>query len=660
MYIDQVVAISLPDYQVDGSRPVPLAELFPEEVTFWKKQFLWASSRKGFNVRTSYQDRWYPRKRQGLHLIPLYPALVDDIAEAHLDFERFARNHDPKSVIKPKAEQLAFWAGTWAGDYTYSTAIDIDAHDRVGGAWLPARYHPDKWTDENRPGYSTWVSPYSHRWVPLTWIGLDYFKTARLVYDHFPGRLWAFSSASLGLGVWKMYRKSRKPDEVYQAVENKLKENGLKLEVYPAPPRSSNSMGRQHRRPCGLDSGVITESGVLTDPIAQIRQFMNPVTPEFDAIVRAVIDRSRYFHSHSHDPDLWAEQEKEFRTIIAWLHDGCPGCDSILRTNSTSVAMATTPIPVIVEANDPETNDVVECCPSQPECFKTCDLKEINARHLWVEFVIFLAKHGFPCDDSFELVISTLTKWLWFYELFHLEPDDRYERTVEVLSLFVEQKHNNYVTRLNDGDIDVFRQIERIVSCYTSNVNDAGQEVFTQMRYKRDNGFYKKEFQIVPMIELSSSSMSSTILRSSSCDLRTDHEQNKETGWVYTSDDTPLPYGLEQRIISGLKINGIIIRRNANGEYPTLKAITRFINYLKEGGAGGRRASQELLRQMGFQNRTREQIKRALYRMSIIKNGGYRSKSASRKYALDATVLEGFSYDEEHGAPTDRFDILAD
>jgi hypothetical protein len=658
MYIDQATAISLPDYQVEGSKPLPLAALFPEEVMFWKKKFLWASSRRGFNVRTSYEEPWLPRKRQGLNLISLFPALVDDIAEAHLDFERFARNHDPKSLVKPKKEQLAFWAGTWAGEYTYSNAIDIDAHHRVGHAWLPARYHPDKWTDENRPGYSSWISPYSHRWVPLTWIGLDYFKTARLVYDHFPGRLWAFSSASLGLGVWRMFRKWRKPEEVSQAVEDKLKEIGLKLEVYPAPSKSGDTMGRQHRRPCGMDSGVITDAGVITDPIAQIRQFMSPVTPSFPAIVRAVIERSRYFHAHSDDLDLWAEQKKEFRRVVSWLKAGCPDCESVLRTTSTSVATSRSSIPPEVEVDDPDAKEAVACHPSLPECFRTCDLKEINARHLWVEFVMFLARDGFPCDDSFEPVISTLSRWLWFYELHHLEPDDRYERTVEVLTLFVEQKHNGYVTRLERGDMDVFRQIGRIVRRYTSNVSDAGQEVFTQLRYKRDSRYYREEYQIVPLIDGSSSSTHTSILRSISCDLLTDQpgEGYEETGWVYVPDDTPLPYGLARKIIAGLKENRISIRRNADGEYPTLKAITRLINYLKEGGAGGRRASQELLRQLGFQNRTREQIKRGLYRMSVIRDGGYRAKSASRRYVLDSAILEVFASDEEYGALPDRVD----
>ncbi len=111
---------------------------------------------------------------------------------------------------------------------------------------------------------------------------------------------------------------------------------------------------------------------------------------------------------------------------------------------------------------------------------------------------------------------------------------------------------------------------------------------------------------------------------------------------MYAPDDTPLPEDLMQRVISGLKDNGINIRKNSDGEYPTIKAITRFINYLKDGGASGKRISQQLLEQMGFKNRTRERIKKALYQIPVIHDGGYRSKTASRKYVLDHSVVEVF------------------
>ena len=44
-------------------------------------------------------------------------------------------------------------------------------------------------------------------------------------------------------------------------------------------------------RPCGMDSGIITDAGIVTDPIGQIRIFMNTQTPSFEAVVEAIVAR---------------------------------------------------------------------------------------------------------------------------------------------------------------------------------------------------------------------------------------------------------------------------------------------------------------------------------------------------------------------------------
>lgn len=252
------------------------------------------------------------------------------------------------------------------------------------------------------------------------------------------------------------------------------------------------------------------------------------------------------------------------------------------------------------------------------------------------------SENGLRCEDSFVAVISTLAKWLWFYELYDLDPDDRFDRTVELLTSYIESKNNGFVTRLTNGDMDVFKHIERIVRQYTGNVNDRGRSTFMQMRFKRDTRQYKIEYKIADIIECSTSSTSLISNRSISCDLLTEVGEEERSKWVYVPDDTPLPEDLMQRVISGLKDNGINIRKNKDGEYPTMKAITRLINYLKDGGAGGKRISQQLLEQMGFKNRTREKIKKALYQIPVVHDGGYRSKTASRKYVLDHSVVEVF------------------
>ena len=58
------------------------------------------------------------------------------------------------------------------------------------------------------------------------------------------------------------------------------------LEHYPYPPPSDGSLGVCHRRPCGLDTAILTPFGLIIDPVEQIRWFMRPgPTPSFDQII---------------------------------------------------------------------------------------------------------------------------------------------------------------------------------------------------------------------------------------------------------------------------------------------------------------------------------------------------------------------------------------
>lgn len=630
----------------------PLSEEHPEEVTCFKKKFLWASNRSGFYTRSSYEEPWRPRKRMGQHRIPLHWQIVEDLAEAHLAFDRFALGCVGNSLIAPRPEQLAFWCGTMAHpEYTYHTCIDIDAHRRVGHAYLPSRYHPDRWPDDDgRPAYSDWASPYSHRRVPLTWIGLDYFKTARLVYERFPGRLWAFSSASLGLAVWRAYPKSRNPQDAFREVTEDLRDVGLNLEVYPRPPASAGGGGRHHRRPCGMDSGVITEGGVVADPIGQIRLFMEPVTPSFEAIVRAVVERSRANHLQSHHPDLWDAQRSEFDRVMAWLDRGCPDCEGV-RARATAPpdgpSSASSSIsPGVEEVADeplPAHGEPAAEAPGVPTCFTTCDISEVNKRHLWVGFVLYLADHGLPCEDSFFVALTTLAKWLLFCELYDLGEPERTDRTKELLRRYVLTKHNGFVTRLSYGlEQDVLDNVDRVVEDCLRTVNDQGRRVFTELRRRRDHGHYLTTFAIQEKLtSVGRHPHPPTSHCPISCGRSSEAPREGEEGWTYVPDDTALPEELERKIVQGLRDHGLKIRKNKQGEYPTIKAITRLVNYLKAGNAHGRRASQELLAQMGFPkvSKERERIKKILYKIPVVHPGEYRSKQESRRYFLDDVVL---------------------
>jgi hypothetical protein len=133
----------------DG-RPIPalprLSDAFPDEVDFFTRKFIWPSNRGGFYTRGGYfgtdkRRPWQPFKRFDGRWQHLYPKLVLDLAEKHLDFVRFCRTADRKSQVRPRDEQTGFWLGTMAGPRTWADCLDVDSHDGIGWYGLPTRWH---------------------------------------------------------------------------------------------------------------------------------------------------------------------------------------------------------------------------------------------------------------------------------------------------------------------------------------------------------------------------------------------------------------------------------------------------------------------------------------------------------------------------------------
>ena len=268
-----------------------LVDIYPEEIQFFKQCFVWSSNTKGFYTRQRYETirdpsgktrpKWQPFKTRG-RWQSLYPELVNSLIEKHLDFERFCRTCEARDRLKPATEETAFWLGTMAGRKTFNDCIDLDSHDLIGWNAAPSRWHSSKtgWMD----------GPYSDRLLPVIRPSLRFFQIAKVIYDNFPNRIWAFSSANRGLAVWDVYDRSESTHVVHRRIENRLKAAGLTgVEHYPRPAKTPGSLGKCHRRPCGMDSGIIACDGLITDPIEQIRAFMKPPqppqTPSFQRIL---------------------------------------------------------------------------------------------------------------------------------------------------------------------------------------------------------------------------------------------------------------------------------------------------------------------------------------------------------------------------------------
>ena len=259
-----------------------------------------------------------------------------------------------------------------------------------------------------------------------------------------------------------------------------------------------------------MDSGIITDHGLITDPIEQIRLFMHPpATPSFEVICGTIFDmladmyaswlRWADYDLHNTIPqgqrhDKVAELDKELEHQGLASIPAAPWIKLIVRPVGFDGQRAQEgrkpPASATTTAPEPLARDE-----QYPDHFYEADLKTINASGQWVEFCIFLATVGFPCDDRFIEVISTLAKWFAFYEFYTPEIDR--VRTKEVLKLFCLRKHNGFITRLNNGqEEDVLAHVDRVVNNAIDSTTEEGLKHFAEMRATRDRGYYPTIYRL--------------------------------------------------------------------------------------------------------------------------------------------------------------------
>lgn len=647
-----------------------LAVIYPEELRFFKETFLWTGCTKGCYVRYGYEPqiygdaeipKWCPFRTRG-RWQPLYSELVDSLAEKHLDFNRFVQTHPEKDRLRPRDWETAFWVGTMAGIYTRTHCLDIDAHDIIGWYYVPTRWHM------SRTGWG--IAPYEYRDIPVIRPNMRFFATAKVVYEHFPNRIWAFSSGNLGLSVWKVFGRDEVTETQYRKAACVLRAVGLSsLEHYPCPSKSPNSLGKCHRRPCGLDSGIITPTGVITDPIEQIRWFMRPrKTPTFEQILAAYWDALGRMYAqfmalgegldHSR---LSVERKRELvegcwetvEQVKGWARDGCPVDKKLLEDRPVpSDTKRAELVPHMIingtgvggwEEKESDRDAPLPSARAEDQdavvaMFQTVDLPAIVETGRWAQFVKFLVENGIPAEDKFYDVISTLAKWFAFVEFYGRPPED----TKEVLHQYVVRKHNDKVSRLNNGEVlEVLSHVDRIVDHVLAHEDREGHELFADLRRRRSEGLYADVWYFAPQIidGIVPSSITGTGTPASLAEPEApDHaHRSKSRKWKYEPDDTPLPDFVVQRIREAFRLRRRQLRRNKQGRYATLDAITRLFNYLLAGRKPGeRRASQKLLIKMGFPSsgKKREPIMRVLEKEDLLRRGPYRALSSSRLWTL--------------------------
>ena len=557
--------------------PERLAEMYPDEISFFKRVFVWSGCTKGFYTRCNYEafckpdgtwiPKWSPYYKHG-EWQHLYPALVDLLVEKHLDLERLQQTCSSAHRLAPAHWETAFWFGTMAGPKTYYHAIDLDSHDVVGWTSVPSLW---------RESRMEWISPWDRRKLPVVRPSLRFFMNAKLIHDNFGNRIWSFSSGNLGLAIWRMYDDPQLTSHIYDQQSKRLALAKLNLEHYPQPSTRVGSLGRCHRRPCGMDTGVIVEDQVITDPIEQIRAFKNPPkTPSFSRILEAyclqldqMYDRfleggsglSHKSLSLSEREAIVADCRNHIQMIKKWADTGCPIDHDILGPMtepddwSEVDCLHEGPVPVLYSNTESTTHcssheNNLGTGSSPPRMFASVDLRRIAQAGKWIQFVEFLIANGIPNEDQFFEVVSTLAKWFGFVEL---HGRDR-SRIKTVLRQFVVTKHNGMISRLQDGSAEeVFQQVDRIVEYVLDAEDDHGLSIFENIRNNRNSGKYARVYQFEPVImgndekcedsglPLHHSSFPPSYLICGALTPVSNEESNDKENWEYEPDLTPLP-----------------------------------------------------------------------------------------------------------------------
>jgi hypothetical protein len=634
----------LPDERVSEVWAEDFQRYFDRWIRYWPK-----GKRTGYYRRFSYDAPFYQaksRKKPGENG-HLWGDLLVEQVERHLDQQQWKNRKEAKQYTPIKHSQ--FWLGLNMPKKTTASCIDPDAKQYLLGYY--------------RIGDDDPLCPVVH--LPLA-----HFQRLKLIYDHFPGRVWCISSATLGLHVWLRYARPMDSQKVHKETKAELGRLGLAaLEVHPMP-------GRCLRRPFGQDYATITNDGLLTTWQSQTAFFeFVAETPPFALIARTLLakvqeqwrlwlscgdaqkkaDPRAVLAEHQHEPeevDRWieggcpAKPAASHRILVEnndlprWIDAGCPPRQhhrTIAVAPENAVAMtrwidavgqdANVPLPALLphKANTaPEpvalTKKVIYSDSETPEAVgvqRAFDLDSLRNGN-WVKGLREIAIHGLPAAKSLHSVCYELAKWLYWVELYK-QPDC--EKVIyRLLSTFVAQKHNGHCQRIIDGQMDSVEQDLKNTVKSAMKLDPAYQmeslEIFARLRQKRSQGLYKHVINLAPVLEgdvVTTSSSSSGLLI------------------CVSSLATELPKEVQEQIASKA------------GRNKVMTFATRLINLLHQHRGGCRLHQDKLMELLGYKNKNQvTKYVNILIAAKVVKKGNYYKKSkASRLYTLskDVTTL---------------------
>lgn len=558
-----------PQERGEGER---LSHILPEDyeryfdrwVRFWPQK-----ADPGFHVKYGYDSGFVlKKKKKDGRPLALFGDYLVQCVERHLDNDQWAEWQEFNGrPVPPAFKNSNFWLGLHAPRSTTVSCLDLDNKNLR-----------DPKGKKRLLGFTRFSDNWPVR--PVTFFPVDHLKDLKVVYDHFPGRLWCLSSESLGLHAWVRLARPISTVRIQRGAIARLQKLGLTAaEVHPM-------FGRCLRRPFGKDYHTITDQGLITgwwEQVDYFEKFTPALTPAFTTIAKALLDKvQQQWHDWRRQGEaksrrtvparVIAEHQHHLDEARAWVESGCP--------DAQIVPSAPVIQPVAVpERRDGTTLPTTTTTPS-PRPSGTgdkCAYDKLRLRNgQWPKELERIVVNGLPAPKSFTVVAPELAIWLYWVELYDLPEDERRHRIVSLILKFVSERHNGYCGRLLNGqEGEVLRQIKDYVAL-TPNQSPESKEVFAGLRRKRQTGQYKKVINLAPLIEGRTDSYPSSSSRITSISVST--------------LDTPLPEEL------------ILMIKAKAGRNRVMPFATKLVNLLFQRN-GGCRVSRDILQKLlGYTN----------------------------------------------------------
>lgn len=505
----------------------------PDHFRRYRKRFVFGQPTSPFHIKYEYSGGFFQKKyrkgsRKGKPCV-LGGSYGRDVVNKHLEGE--------------------YWLGMNMPTRTRQSCLDIDAKDylvayveRTNRVFPPGQHRSLSFADEVKTVH------------PVVLLTLEHLQKIKRIYDHFPDRIWCISSQTLGLHAWETFSAPVNTLKVHRDTKQQLAQIGMgDLEVHPMK-------GRCLRRPFGKDYYTIDARSprTLIQPWQEqleyfemgygpTVEFFGPSpqrTPSFQDIVYhlGLMATQQMILLHASAPGLkttvqWslspnneadtARKMKllglkkkpnmldcrdfsegwkyQWENILKWMDGGF----EIPEERRTTISVEGKQIGRIPNAQNSREL-------SRHPVVTDLDISDFRGGQ-WPKTLEKIARNGLPCENAIQIVIPEMAKWLWWIELFHLSESEREAEIFRLIWIFIHDKNNGHVSRLESGnEKDVQGQIRRAIR-RAKDVRGSSKAEFAITRQKRMTGEYKRVICIAPLLageecSLSSSSSSSVYL----------------------------------------------------------------------------------------------------------------------------------------------------